>query len=139
MRLSKHATMPVNPSDAWKSIAMVVVLLVGIGLCQTQHWHIPGGDLWFWVGTLLWVWGLALFAVFKFGWQVFRSQQGACLTAYTFFAGGHLLPHLPVIISWLSNAGLLVIIGVTLSPYVEFGRRNERASVESHSNSAGSA
>ena len=136
MRLSKKAIAPVSSADSWKAIVLSVVLVAAIGFCQAQHWHIPNINLWFWCGTLFIVWAFALFAALRFGWRVFRSQQGIYLAGYTLFAGGHLLPHLPAMISWLPDVGLLAVLASMMFPYLEFGKRGESSPGENHPKSA---
>lgn len=133
MRLSKQAIMPVPPKDFWAAIAFAVVLLSGIGLYVTEIQHLPVVESWAWIspwlwgGALIWIWGLTVLQVIRFGWAVFSRQWGILLFGYTLFAGGQLWAHPPAIVFWLSNSGMLMVLAGILLPYMEFGRKGEEA------------
>ena len=123
MRLSEHAKSTVRPRDAWIALAATAVLLclIGVYVQETKNTH--GISPWLCGGALLFLWGIALFHLVRFGRQAFPRQRVTALIGSTLFLGSQLWPQPPTAISWARNVGCLMLVMGSLSPFVAFGKQ----------------
>ena len=133
MRVKEEWKQPVSRVDAWKAIFLIVLPLVWILLFLV--WILALGQIIFqtrferlgWAVSLLALWITMAQQTVKPVWR--KISQILWLVAYTFFAGGHLLPHGPVA-SWLVGIGALLMVSNGILTIFDFNKSRKPVSTD---------